>query len=153
MWIEIQFWIGSCRREFASYLNRQLELSGCVLEICVFLQQRLGKIIRAIGELLEGLDALFPGQFLLLVTQCKADKFDLPLFLAFELGLVRFIILLHIVIGNFDLFVEISRTQPNESHRQRIVSPFVICLDLCFRYRDAGRQKLLDLLQRKLVAN
>ena len=113
----------------------------------------MSEIGRAISELLQNVDSFFPRQLLLVLAQAEIHKLYLAFLVGLELGLVRVVILLHIFIVNFDLFIEIGGVKSNDVYVEFVIGALKIFVELAFGNRNARRQEPLDLIEAKLIAN
>ena len=66
---------------------------------------------------------------------------------------MRIVILLHIFVHNFDIFVEIGAAKPNHADVKFVVAALKIFSQLALGKRNAGCQKLSDFIQGNLVAH
>ena len=130
-----------------------MKLDRELSEIRVLLEQRLRKIIRVIGQLLQDVDALFASQFFVLLGQSEGDEFDLAFFVALQLRLVRLVIFRDVLVGNFHIFLEILRAQMHDRHIHLPVELSVGFLAFRFRHLRAGPEKFLHPIERQLVGN
>ena len=80
------------------------------------------------------------------------DKFHLPFFVGFQLGLVRIVILLHILIFDSDVVLEISRTKSDHAHEKFVVAAPKSFIQLVFGNGNAGRKEFFDFVQANLIA-
>ena len=81
------------------------------------------------------------------------DKFHLPFFVGFQLGLVRIVILLHILIFDSDAVLEISRTKSDHAHEKFVVAAAKIFIQLVFGNGNAVCKEFFDFVQANLIAN
>src|SRR6266568_2953195 len=81
------------------------------------------------------------------------DELDLAFFLGLELGLMRIVILLHILVVDGDSLIKIGGLKSNDVHVEFVVAALKIFVELALRDGNAYRKQLLNFIHAKLIAN
>ena len=81
------------------------------------------------------------------------NKLDLAFLVGFQLRLVRIVIFLHIFVANLDVLIKVGGPKPNHVDVEFVVAALKIFIQLALGKRNAGCQKLLDFVQRDLIAH
>ena len=87
----------------------------------------------------------------MLLSQAELNKLHLAFFVAFELGLMAIVELLHIFVGDCDAISKIRGLKSNDSHVEFVVAALKIFIELAFGHWNACGQETLDFLERQLI--